>query len=187
MKTNASQPTFQILTPFDVTAAIDHQMDRLYRVAFDIEGEGTEPNPEAESVEGNSPFDWFVLGWTDSQLVAQLALLRREIRVGAKKIWVAGVAGVATHPDWRHRGFASSLLLATQDLMCRDSGCPFGLLVCKDELRPLYERSGWKYVADGLTLEHEGGRSWMETSVMVFSISEQDWPTGEIDLCGSSW
>jgi len=181
-----SQPTFQILTFSDVTPAIDRQMDRLYRAAFGIEGESPEPGREVVPVETNSPFDWFVLGWIDSQLVSQLALLRREIGVDAKKIWVVGVAGVATHPAWQHRGFASSLLRVTQDFMCREINVPFGLLVCEDEVQPLYGR-GWKHVADGLVSEHDGVRSWMETSVMVFSISEQDWPAGEIDLCGSSW
>ena len=181
------QPTFEILAPSDVTPSIDRQMDRLYRVAFGIEVEEHEPQPESSSAEGVSPFDWFVLGWIDSQLVSQLALLRREIRVGTKKTWVAGVAGVATHPTWQGQGFASSLLRITQDFMCREINLPFGLLVCKDELRPLYERSGWKHVADGLISEHDGARSLLETSVMVFPISEQDWPAGEIDLCGSSW
>lgn len=187
------QPTFILLTKPDVTPELDRQMEELYQVAFHEaamghdELEEQEPEPGASNVAGNSPLNWFVLGWVDSELVTQLALLTREIRVGDQKIQVVGVAGVGTHPKWRHQGFASALLHAAEDFIRREIKVPFGLLVCAPAMRRLYERAGWRQVADELLVEEKGLPQTMNVSVMILPLTQKDWPAGKINLCGSSW
>ena len=182
-----TQPTFQILAKADVSPELDRQMEKLFQLAFNEEEIDQGRDPAASSLEDGLRHQWFALGWVDSELVTQLALLTREITVGSQKVWVVGVGGVATHPTWRHQGFASGLLRLTEDFVRKEINVPFGLLVCAPETRPLYERAGWRYVADELYFQQNDMRRRMQTPVMIFPFSQQDWPVGEIDLCGSSW
>jgi predicted acetyltransferase len=181
-----SQPIFTILTRPEVTPELDRQMEQLYQIAFH-EDEKNEPEPDASNVEGNYPLNWFVLGRVGSELVTQLLLLTREIRVGDQKIQVVGIGGVGTHPKWRHRGYASALLSVAEEFIRKEIKVPFGLLVCAPATRPLYERAGWRYVADHLLFEEAGQQQTMDACVMILPLAQNDWPIGEINLCGSSW
>lgn len=187
-----TQPTFTILTRPEVTPELDRQMEKLYRIAFHVEEvehepEKNEPKQDASKVEENHPLNWFVLGWVDSELVTQLLLLTREIRVGDQKIEVVGIGGVGTHPKWQRQGFASALLRVTEEFIRKEIKVPFGLLVCAPATRPLYERAGWRYVADQLLFEEKGQQQTMDACVMILLLTQKDWPIGEINLCGSSW
>jgi predicted acetyltransferase len=116
-----------------------------------------------------------------------LALLTREILVGGQKIQVVGVAGVGTHPKWRRQGFALALLHAAEDFIRLEIEAPFGLLVCAPAIRRLYERAGWRQVADELLVEEKGLPQTMNVSVMILPLTQKAWPAGKINLCGSSW
>lgn len=63
----------------------------------------------------------------------------------------------------------------------------FGLLVCADERRPIYERVGWQLVAPELFFTQNAQRRSLKTCVMILPLTEQLWRTGEIDLCGLPW
>src|SRR5512136_522338 len=62
-----------------------------------------------ESIRWEEP-EWMALGFLEDKLVSQICLHKRAITVGEQKVWVGGVGGVATHPDWLRRGFASQVL-----------------------------------------------------------------------------
>lgn len=161
----------------------DQMIENLDKLAYANE----DPNdPILKGVEWSSS-DWMALGMLGDQLIAQLCLLKREILVGNQAIIVAGVGGVATHPEWQKRGFASQLLNASKIFMSADLQVPFGLLLCADEKKHFYAGCGWQPVAQALQYHQDGQRRTLPTLVMVQPLSDQTWPDGEIDLCGLPW
>ncbi|MBK8822699.1 MAG: GNAT family N-acetyltransferase [Anaerolineales bacterium] len=86
---------------------MDKQIDQLDHLAFADE---KHDDPEFNSIDWSSHIEHMALGRMDNELVTLLGLLKREILVGERPVWVAGVGGVATHPNWQKRGFSSTLL-----------------------------------------------------------------------------
>lgn len=100
---------------------------------------------------------------------------------------MVGIGGVATHPNYQKRGFASMLLQVVDKIMREKMNSSFALLICADERRPFYARNGWKHIADELFFTQEGQHRLLKTCVMILSLIEQNWLAGEIDLCGLPW
>lgn len=166
-----------------VSPELDRAIDTLDHLAFAGQ---TDDDPEFASIEWGSP-EWMVLGLLHGELVSQLCLHKREISVGAQRVWVAGVGGVATHPAWLRRGFASQVLRATETFMRDELKVPFGLLVCADETQPVYARCGWHTISQALVFIQDGQPRILETCVMILPLTGQPWPTGEINLLGLPW
>jgi len=100
---------------------------------------------------------------------------------------VAGIGGMATHPNHHRKGFGSVLLKATETFMRNELQVTFGLLICADETQPFYELANWERVADLLYYYQEDQRRSLHTSVMILQLQNQTWPAGKIDLCGAPW
>jgi GNAT superfamily N-acetyltransferase len=168
----------------ELTSDQQKESDALDKLAF--AGESEADHPELSGITWAS-HDWMALGFLGEELVTQLSLPIREISVGAEKIWVAGVGGVATHPKFQHKGYASALLGAIQVFIRDKIRVTFGLLICADQLRRFYERAGWQFAADNLYFSQDNQRRALHTCVMVLPLANHSWPKGEIDLCGSPW
>lgn len=166
----------------EMTAELQSQFDALDRLAFDQ----VEEDHELESIHWAAP-DWMAMGFLNGQLVTQLCIPKREILAGSARVWVAGIGGMSTHPDFQHQGWGSGLLAATRTFMRDTVQVPFGLLICADQTQPFYEHSGWQHAADFLYFTQEHQRRLLKTSVMVLSLTGLAWPAGEIDLCGLPW
>ncbi len=174
----------QFIPHADLTPELQREFDRLDRLAF---GETIfEEDPDFPAIHWAVP-DWMALGFLQGQIVTQLCMPKREILVGKEKFWVAGLGGMATHPEFQHQGFGSALLAATEAFMQDTLLVPFGLLICADETRPFYERSHWQLAANALYFTQEGQRRIMNPSVMILALTDRLWPPGEIDLCGLPW
>jgi nodulation protein A len=178
--------SIRILSVKDSTPELDHRIDTLDHLAFSGSDDAGNPDPEFDSIEWSSP-DWLVLGFVESELVSQLCLHKREITVGATQVRVAGVGGVATHPNWQRRGLASQLLRSAETFMRDEMLVPFGLLVCADTTQPVYAHCGWQTVAQALLFVQDGQRRTLETCVMILPLAGQPWPAGEINLLGLPW
>jgi aminoglycoside 2'-N-acetyltransferase I len=165
-----------------ISAELDKQIDALEHLAFSGEIHDT----DFKSIQWAS-HDWMALGRLDGELVTQFCLLKREITVGGEKVWVTGIGGVATHPNWRRRGLASQLLLASEAFMRAEIRTPFGLLICADETQPVYSRCGWQTIAKSLIFVQDDQHRKLDTCVMILPLVSQPWPTGEINLCGLPW
>ncbi|MDM7461608.1 MAG: GNAT family N-acetyltransferase, partial [bacterium] len=64
----------------------------------------------------------------DGKLVAAMQMVRRPVRLtNGQTLWMAGIANVATLPEYRGRGYASQLLLDLHRVMDADDFA-FGLL-----------------------------------------------------------
>jgi predicted acetyltransferase len=166
-----------------ISPELDREIDALDHLAFSAD---ENDDPEFNAIEWSAQ-EWMALGRLDGQLVSQLCLLKREILVGGEKVTVAGIGGVATHPQWQRQGLASQIMRATETFL-RDEICvPFGLLVCAEQTQPVYARCGWQTVANALFFVQNDQRLPLYTCVMVLPLSGQPWPSGEIDLCGLPW
>ena len=175
---------FKFLSKANLTPDLQDESDRLDRLTF--AGSGTEGMPEFAGMRWAVP-DWMGLGFLHTALVTQVFLPVREICVGGETLRVAGVGGMATHPDHQHQGHGSALLKATEDFMRAELRVPFGLLICADATRPFYERARWQVAADALTHEQDGKRQVLKTCVMILPLTSREWLSGEIDLCGLPW
>ena len=179
-------PSLQIkfLAENQVSEELQSEVNALDALAFSSVDQNEEPG--FAGVEWAS-HDWMELGFMGDQLVSQLCLLKREIRVGETPTWVAGIGGLATDPKWQKQGFALQLLLKAKGFMKNQMGVPFGLLICSDVMQPYYARNGWKKVAQSLRYVQSGAHRVLTTCVMILPLDDQDWPAGEIDLCGLPW
>jgi hypothetical protein len=66
-------------------------------------------------------------------------------------------------------------------------GAEFALLLCRQEVTPVYARLGWKIVDGPTTFWQPGGRLTYSELTMIFECGQQSWPTGPIDLGGLPW
>jgi len=111
----------------DLTPELQREFDELDRLAFG--GIIFEEDPDFPPIQWAVP-GWMALGFLQGQLITQLCIPKREITVGTKRVWVAGVGGMATHPKFQHQGLGSLLLAATESFMRDTIRVPFGLLIC---------------------------------------------------------
>ncbi len=174
----------QFIPHADLTPELQREFDALDRLAF---GEiAVEDDPDFPPIRWATP-DWMVLGFLKGQLVTQLCIPKHEIRVGTEKIWVAGLGGMATHPEYQHRGLGSTLLAATESFMRDTIQVPFGLLICADETARFYQLSRWQEAAHYLYFTQDTQRRIMHPCVMILPLTNRPWPVGDIDLCGLPW
>jgi predicted N-acetyltransferase YhbS len=64
----------------------------------------------------------------DGRIVGHLHVVFRRVYIGASQVDVCGIANVSTHPDFRGRGIASSLMRKALDL-CRERGSSLASLL----------------------------------------------------------
>lgn len=166
-----------------IPAELSRRIDALDHLAFSDQPQN---DPEMKNIIWATP-DWMVLGFLEHELVSQFCLHQREITVGEESIPVAGVGGVATHPDWQKRGFASQLLRASVDFLQIKMKAVFGLLVCDDQIQPVYARCGWRTVARSLVFIQDQQLRSLPACVMILELTNRPWPSGEINLCGAPW
>jgi GNAT superfamily N-acetyltransferase len=166
-----------------ITPELDREIDALDKLAFADE---VIDDPDFNSIQW-AGHDWLALGYVNGELVTQLCLPIREILVGAEKVRVAGVGGMATLPQHWHKGYGTALLSATEIFMRDELRVSFGLLVCADETQPFYQLSRWQKVADSLYFTQDNVRRPLQTCVMILQLTNQTWQPGEIDLLGLPW
>ena len=141
---------------------------------------------------GHIPWMWatpdhYVLAYFEGALVGRLGIVDRTISVGDESIRVGGVGGVITRRQWRSQGVGRSLLSETNSFLRTQLGAPFGLLLCRDELRSYYEKGDWRVVPGPVEFTQPTGPAVYPHLAMALRCGEQDWPAGKIDLQGLPW
>ncbi len=131
--------------------------------------------------------NWYVLGRNDHELIGCLGILKRTVSIAERRVQVGGIAGVITHPEWRRRGVASALLKEAVVFIERSLGREFALLLCRDEIIPVYARVGWKRVKGPTWFSQPSGKRLYPGATMVYQCGQRVWPPGPIDLCGLPW
>lgn len=77
----------------------------------------------------------------DGQLVSAVQIVRRAVRLNGHSVWMAGIANVATLPDYRGHGFASRLMHDAHEVIDAEDFL-FGLLFTG--IHDFYARLGWE-------------------------------------------
>lgn len=85
--------------------------------------------------------------WVDGTLAAAVHVVRRPVLWRGRTITMAGIANVATRPEYRSRGLSTALLTALWEKIEGDD-FDFGQL--GTGIPPFYERLGWESVPMGL-------------------------------------
>lgn len=135
-----------------------------------------------------TPPDWRVLARVEDTLIGHLAIIeRRVVSVDGQPIPIAGIGGVMTRLAWRGRGIASAMLEQTVAFIKNELAAEFCLLLCREEVAPLYARFGWKRVEGPTTFQQPVGKMIYPRLTMILSCRGREWPIGPIDLCGLPW
>jgi hypothetical protein len=122
------------------------------------------------------------------ELVGQVGVELRVIRVGRHVLRTFGVVDLCVRGSERSHGLAGRLLAEVTQLAC-SCGMDFVILFADDDR--VYTRNGWARAANpcswlkidehatlGLAAAEDTG------ALMVKKIGQQAWPEGEVDLLG---
>ncbi len=131
--------------------------------------------------------DWAVMVWEDEDMVSNIHVIERTVKVGGESVKIGGVGNIATKVEWRKRGYASAALEVAQSFLLNALKVDFGLMIATKEMVPRYEKVRWMVVADSILIDQPDGMTRLNSPVMVLSVLKQDWPKGPIDLCGLPW
>ena len=122
------------------------------------------------------------------ELVGQVGVELRVIRVGGEVLRTFGVVDLCVRGSERSRGLAGGLLAEVTQL-ARSAGMDFVILFADDDR--IYTRHGWARAANPCTWlridEHAtlGVATAEDTgALMVKKIGQHAWPEGEVDLLG---
>ena len=108
-------------------------------------------------------------------IVSCLTVVPALLQVGGIPVGAGGIAGVATRPEFQHRGYAAALLEATVPALWDELGYPLSLL--HPVSAPFYRRFGWETASR--TLRWSAVPSSLPRhpeAVRVRSAAPSDWP-----------
>lgn len=123
----------------------------------------------------------------DGVLVAHVGLVQCTIKVGGQLVSVAGFGGVLTRPDCRGKGFGQMAMQKAEEHVRQQGNANFGLLFCRDAVRPWYERLGWEPIKRPVWIDQPGGSIQSPLVVMVKCFSQESWPGGMVELGCLPW
>jgi GNAT superfamily N-acetyltransferase len=128
------------------------------------------------------------LATAHGELVAQMGVELRVIRVGSEVFRTFGVVDLCVMQGERSRGLAARLLAEVTEF-ARSCGMDFVILFADDER--VYTRNGWAHAGNRCTWlkihDHTTlglARAAETGALMVKGIGQQTWPEGEVDLLG---
>jgi aminoglycoside 2'-N-acetyltransferase I len=120
-------------------------------------------------------------------VVCHVGIYRREVTWNGRKARAGGIGGVATHPDFRRRGYASVALDAAIRTLRDEGATDFALLFCEPHNVPFYTGRGWKPFDGEIYAEQHGSRARFTAIAPYVSGLKRAPLKGVIDLCGLPW
>jgi predicted acetyltransferase len=134
-----------------------------------------------------APADWTVMVWEDDDLVTNVHIVERTVKVGDQAVRLGGIGNVATKVEWRKRGYARSALDTAQNFLRAPLNVDFGMMIATEPMISRYEKLGWSLAAHSMLVEQPDGKMMLNYPVMILPVCRQGWPKGEIDICGLPW
>ena len=114
----------------------------------------------------------------DDRIVAHVPVAPREVRVGDDGFTAAVISPTLSHPDYRHRGYATACLMDCVRIM-DESGWPVSVLWTQVQTFPFYQNTGWEAMSPqgwGYWLDHDDASRFESGS---FDIVPYDWTNRE--------
>ena len=130
---------------------------------------------------------WYLLASIKTDTLCRVGIIERVVRVDNQPVAVAGISGVITRPRWRGRNIASLVLQQAAAFIKDKLNLEFGLLLCRQQVAPVYKKLGWKIVKGPTLFSQPGGQKMFPNLTMVLECGENSWPPGAIDLRGLPW
>ncbi len=133
--------------------------------------------------------EWYAMATRDNELLGRLGIAERRVQAAESTVHVGGVGGVITAKRWRRRGVATALLRAAADHIRRKIRAELGMLLCRENLIPVYRSAGWHVVSGRVEFEQPGrsAPTVYPGVAMVLPCQASNWPPGRVDLLGLPW
>lgn len=131
--------------------------------------------------------DVHVLVFQKETLISHVGLVKHGVTVGDEVIWVAGIGGVLTHPDYRGCGLGQIAMCAAEEHARNVMGISFGMLFCRPEMQPWYEAQDWRQAHVPVWVDQPEGVINMPLPTLVKGFGHQNWPPGIIRLSSYPW
>jgi GNAT superfamily N-acetyltransferase len=140
---------------------------------------------------GHVPYVWeeprrIVLARDRDVVAGHAGMFEREVSVGALPVRVGGIGGVVTHEAYRRSGVARAMLEQAVTTF-RSDRLQFALLLCREEVVPVYESSGWRRVDVTTRFQQPDGPAIYPRVTMVIDLAGRAWPAGDVDMAGLPW
>ena len=122
----------------------------------------------------------------EDSLVSYAGVMFRQVRLDGRRLRLAGLGGVKTHPDWRRRGLAARAVARIMDHARQQTEVPFAMLFCRPDRVAYYASLGWQ-VFEGEILMHQpgGAAAYLEAfRGMTAPLNGEAPVSGQIDICG---
>ncbi|HOZ49124.1 MAG TPA: GNAT family N-acetyltransferase [Candidatus Hydrogenedentes bacterium] len=131
--------------------------------------------------------DWHFFVLDGNETVSYLAVTERSATVDDRAVKLAGVGSVMTPKKLRDHGLASIAMHRVHAFICEELKADFGFLLCSYDLVPFYRKLGWELMDAPVMFGQTTGLEYWNEEAMVFPCAGQEWPEGEVDLCGPPW
>ena len=136
--------------------------------------------------------DWWLQVHEADRLVSFLLIIRRTILVNGDPTPVAGVRGLATHPDYRRRGYGSVAMQRATEFVWQELRPQLALLLSSEMAVPFYRKLGWQVLTGPVFCEQPGRTAnyteeFPQCPAMVVMPDGSPAPSGPVDLCGLPW
>jgi predicted GNAT family N-acyltransferase len=130
---------------------------------------------------------WYLRMYHHDTVIGVMGILKRQVKVGKERIEVGGICNVVIKANMRGKKLLKYMMRNAQYFIKNQLMADFGLLLCRDEVVPIYQRYNW-YLVDGSTFfDQKTGIQKYPKQTMILNLTEKQWPEGDIFLCGMPW
>jgi GNAT superfamily N-acetyltransferase len=123
----------------------------------------------------------------DGEMISHAGILKHSVSVEGVPVLVVGLGGVVTVPEAQRKGFARQLVKHAMSYAETEWKVAAGLLFCREEMVPYYEKLGWQTVESPVLIEQPGGTTTSPLHVMVLPFGNFSWPAGTVELNSLPW
>lgn len=155
------------------------QLTKLTKEAFSV-------SSITEKYKWEKP-DWAVIKKINGEIVSFCNIVERVVCFDDSTIQVGGINNVVTIPSHQGKGFFKEVMKEAQMFFFTDLIADFGLLLCSDELVPLYKKLGWYQVHSRLFFSQPNMEKveWV-ANTMLLARDIREMPL-KINLQGLPW
>jgi len=130
---------------------------------------------------------WYLLAKYNGNIIGRIGILKRSVIIENTAINILGLSGVIVIKDWRGKKILNLMMQEISEFARTTLKLDFGLLLCRNEVIPIYEKYEWYKVDEITTFSQPAGKIIYSKNTMIRNFSHKTWPTGPINLNGLPW